>query len=169
MKINKHKSFTLIEIMIVIAIIGTLAGVLVPRISFYFEPPASVLQRFFEELSDKALSGTPIRIKIKKQNVSRRGEIIAEGFMKKELPSDGLSAFLGTAQNKEVLEWQSLKLANIPEGDGWLLEPETIYFYTDGSCSPAKITWLNDGLNESHADTYILTVTGYCVQLNNNN
>ncbi len=165
MKIKKSKGFTLIEIMIVIAIIGTLAGVLLPRMSFYFEPPASVLQRFFEELSDKALSGTPIRIKIQKKDFSRRGEIIAEGLLKKEVPADSLAAFLGTAKNNEVLEWQNLKLNNSPEGDGWLLEPEMIYFYTDGSCSPAQISWLNDGQTENHADIYVLTVTGYCVKI----
>ena len=166
MKIKKSKGFTLIEIMIVIAIIGTLAGVLLPRMSFYFEPPASVLQRFFEELSDKALSGTPIRIKIQKKDFSRRGEIIAEGLLKKEVPADSLAAFLGTAKNQEVLEWQNLKLNNSPEGDGWLLEPEMIYFYTDGSCTPAKISWLDIGAANSRAQNFLLTVTGYCFDVN---
>ncbi len=165
----RRSGFTLIEIMIVIAIIGTLAGVLMPRVSLYMEPPASVLQRVFEDAADKALSGMPVRLKIKRAEASKRGEIIAEGLTKKEVAADSLSAFLGTAQNKEILEWQEIKLRNSPDGDGWLLEPDTIYFYTDGSCSPAKISWLSKGLAESHADVYILTVTGYCFKLENNN
>ena len=41
----RRRGFTLIEIMIVLTIVGLMAAVLVPRISFYYEPPAALLQR----------------------------------------------------------------------------------------------------------------------------
>ena len=61
---KKNNGFTLIEILVVVAIIGILASVSLPRISFYFEPPSAVLQRAVEEASDKALSGIPIRLTV---------------------------------------------------------------------------------------------------------
>ncbi len=59
-------------------------------------------------------------------------------------------------------------MKNLPENSGWKFEPEIIYFYTDGSCSPAKISWLAENSYESQADNYILTVTGYCAPLEKN-
>ena len=64
-----------------------------------------------------------------------------------------------------VLEWQELEMKDIPDGEGWKFSPEVIYFYTDGSCSPARITFAPRGVSESDADEYVLTVTGYCVKL----
>ena len=161
-----RKAFTLIEIMIVLVIIGTLAGVMLPRISFYFEPASAVLQRAFEQAGNMALSGTPVRFSVEHGISSARGKIVAEALKKKEEPSDSLSTFLGTAANKPtVLEWQKLEMRDIPEGEGWQFKPEMIYFYTDGSCSPARITFAPRGVSESEADEYVLTVTGYCVQL----
>ena len=48
---NGRSAFTLIEIMIVLAIVGLLAGMVVPRIFRYREPPAVRLQRTVEERS----------------------------------------------------------------------------------------------------------------------
>ena len=166
---KRKKGFTLVEILIVVFIAGVLATVLTPRISFYFEPPAAILQRTIEEASDKSLSGTPVRLSIKSEGASKRGYIVAEGLMQKEVEDDSLSAFLGTNVNRPVvLEWQTLKMKNLPENFGWKFEPEIIYFYTDGSCSPAKISWLAEDSYESQADNYILTVTGYCTPLEKN-
>ena len=53
---NGRSAFTLIEIMIVLAIVGLLAGMVVPRIFRYREPPAVRLQRTVEEASNLALS-----------------------------------------------------------------------------------------------------------------
>ncbi|MBQ7220465.1 MAG: type II secretion system protein [Synergistaceae bacterium] len=161
-----RKAFTLIEIMIVLVIIGTLAGVALPRLSFYFEPASAILQRAFEQAGNMALSGTPVRFSIEHGITSARGVIVAEALKKKEDPENSLSAFLGTARNKPVvLEWQKVKMKDIPDGEGWKFEPEVIYFYTDGSCSPARISFAPRGVSESDADEYVLTVTGYCVQL----
>ena len=165
-KTKGTKGFTLVEILLVLSIIGLLASVLIPRISFYFEPSSAVLQRAIEEAGDLALSGTPVRLSIKSEGMSKRGFIFAEALTKKEEAEDSLSSFLGSDANRQdVLEWQNVKLKNLPEDDGWKFEPETIYFYPDGSCSPAKISQLGKNLYERYADNYILTVTGYCMKV----
>ena len=143
-----------------------LASVMLPRISFYFEPPSAVLQRTFEEASDIALSGIPVRLSVRAENNSKRGEIHPEALKQREVPEDSLSAFLGTNIIKPVvLEWQDLKMKNLPEGYGWKFDPEVIYFYSDGSCTPARISWAGRNVSDNNADEYILTVTGYCAKL----
>lgn len=161
------KAFTLIEILLVLAIMGLMAGVAVPRLSFYFEPPAAVLQRAIEEAEDKALSGIPVRFSIKSDSITKRGYIFAEALTKREVEENSLSAFLGTNTNRPtVLEWQNLKMRYLPDNSGWRFEPEIIYFYSDGSCTPAKITWENPDApitSSKKTDEYVLTVTGYCM------
>ena len=164
----KRRAFTLIEILLVLSIVGLMAGVAIPRLSFYFEPPAAVLQRAIEEAGDKALSGIPVRLSIKSEGTSRRGYIFAEALVKREVEADSLSAFLGTNVNRPVvLEWQKLNMKNLPDSSGWRFEPEVINFYSDGSCTPAKISWENPDASPTgsrNIDEYILTVTGYCMK-----
>ncbi len=69
--------------MIVLAIVGLLAGMVVPRIFRYREPPAVRLQRTVEEASNLALSGVSIRLKLEPVESGghgsvRRGRIAAE-------------------------------------------------------------------------------------------
>ena len=169
-KILKHKAFTLIEILLVLAVIGLMAGISIPKLSFYFEPPAAVLQRAIEEATDKALSGIPVRLSIKSEGISRRGYIFAEALVKREVEENSLSAFLGSSTNRAtILEWQPQKFRNMPDNSGWRFEPEIIYFYSDGSCTPAKITWENPErtlTGSALTDEYILTVTGYVLMRN---
>ena len=160
----KRKAFTLVEILLVLTIMGLMAGVSIPKFSHYFEPPAAVLQRAIEEACDKALSGTPVRLSIKTEGASRNGYIFAEALTKREVEADSLSAFLGTNKNRPVvLEWQNIKMRNMPDTSGWRFEPEIINFFSDGSCTPAKIFWQNPNDGSRHVDEYILTVTGYCM------
>ncbi|MBR1486423.1 MAG: prepilin-type N-terminal cleavage/methylation domain-containing protein [Synergistaceae bacterium] len=160
-----RKGFTLIEILLVLTIMGLMAGVSIPKFSRYFEPPAAVLQRTIEEATDKALSGTPVRLSIKTEAISKRGYIFAQALIKREVEADSLSAFLGSNKNRSsVLEWQNIKMKNMPDSNGWKFEPEVINFFSDGSCTPAKISWQNP--NDEHSlDEYILTVTGYCMMV----
>ena len=164
---TRTRGFTLVEILVVLSIVGVLASVLLPRISFYFEPSSAILQRAIEEASDLALSGTPVRLSVKSENLaSRRGVITAEALKPKEEPENSLSAFLGTNKNRPVvLEWQNLTMKSLPDDDGWRFEPEIIYFYADGSCSPARISQAGRNISERDADEYVLTVTGYCMKL----
>ncbi|MBQ3401786.1 MAG: type II secretion system protein [Synergistaceae bacterium] len=163
---SSRSAFTLIEILLVLTIIGVLASVLLPRMSFWFEPPSTILQRAIEEASDMALSGIPVRFSVKTSGSSRRGTILAEAFMKKEEPENSLSSFLGTNSNRPiVLEWQNIDMRNLPEDSGWRFEPAVIYFYTDGSCSPAKISKAGRDVPDRLADEYVLTVTGYCAKI----
>ncbi len=164
---TRTKGFTLVEILIVLSIVGVSASVMLPRISFYFEPSSAILQRAIEQASDMAISGTPVRLSVKSESLStKRGVITAEALMPKEVPEDSLSAFLGTDKLRPVvLEWQNVDMKNLPEDDGWKFDPEIIYFYADGSCTPAKISQAGRNISEHEADQYVLTVTGYCVKV----
>ena len=166
----KKRGFTLIEILLVLTIMGLMAGVAIPKLSYYFEPPAAVLQRAIEEAGDRALSGTPVRLSIKSEGASKRGYIFAEALTQREIEQNSLSAFLGTNKNKPVvLEWQNIKMRNMPDTSGWRFEPEVINFFSDGSCTPARISWENPNDSSRHVDEYVLTVTGYCMLINDEN
>ena len=166
---TRRGGFTLLEIMIVVLITGMMASVALPRLSFYVEPRVSVLQRLMEEAGEMALSGTTVRLSVKDEDSTRHGPIIAEAYLKRELPEDSLSVFLGTAGSRPaVMEWREVEMKNIPAGENWRFDPEVIYFFTDGSCTPARITYTQDGYGNED-EQYILTVTGYCMELPSRN
>lgn len=158
--------FTLIEIMMVVVIIGMMATAVLPRLSFYTEPPLTLLQRAVDEAGNKALTGVSIRFVLKPEENSRRGAVGVEALVKEEVDPHDLSHFLGTADpDAEVLKWVPTKLSYALEGKGWLMEPEIVYFFTDGSCTPARISWAGEGVPERDAEQFFLTVTGYCTTI----
>ena len=166
MRGRKRLGFTLIEIMIVIVIIGMMAAAVLPRVAFFSEPPLTLLQRSVDEAGNKALSGVSIRFVMKTENGERRGQIITEALIKKEEESDALSVFLENEKPKsETLEWEPVTLSYPLEGEGWFMEPDIVYFFTDGSCTPANISWVAPGDSERDAEKFSITVTGYCVSL----
>ena len=139
------------------SIVGLLAGMVVPRIFRYREPPAVRLQRTVEEASNLALSGVSIRLKLEPVESGghgsvRRGRIAAEALTKAEDPA---------VPGRETLAWSPVRLTYPPEGEDWRLDPEIVYFYTDGSCTPARISWTQPDAPDSDAETFLLTVTGY--------
>lgn len=159
---RRRLAFTLMEIMIVLAVVGLMAAVLLPRLSSWSDPPLTVLQRSVEEAGELAMSGAPVRFVLAPaQEGGARGEIRVEAFVRKERDSADLSAFLGTARPEDdIWEWTPVALRHPPYGGAWGMEPETIQFFTDGSCTPARISW-GEGRG---AETFLLTVTGWCVE-----
>ncbi|MCR5346833.1 MAG: prepilin-type N-terminal cleavage/methylation domain-containing protein [Fretibacterium sp.] len=159
-----RRGFTLIEIMLVLAIVGVMAVVLLPRIGFYFEPPLVLLQRSVEEAQELALSGVSVRFVLKPVH-GKRGTVEAEVLLKEEPEKGSLSEFLGTAAPKEdKLVWKPAKFSHPLDGEGWRMDPETVNFFTDGSCTPARISWADPGYSSRGSVSFLLTVTGYCIE-----
>lgn len=168
-RLSSRSAFTLVELTIVVAIIGIMATMLAPRMSFFYASPLSLLQRSVEEATNLSLTGVPLRFVFKADKDGRRGEIVPEALIKKPLASDDLRVFLGTAKPEDgVLEWTPVALKYPPGGSGWMMEPDIVYFYTDGSCTPASISWAERGISDSKADKFLLTVTGYCAAVPEN-
>ena len=159
-----RRGFTLIEVMLVLAIVGVMAAVLLPRMTFYFEPPLALLQRSVEEAQGLALSGASVRF-VWRPVRDRRGPIAVEALLKQEPEKGSLREFLGTAGPEEAaLVWKPVRLSHPPAGENWRMDPETVYFFTDGSCTPARLSWAEPGASERSASSFLLTVTGYCAE-----
>jgi prepilin-type N-terminal cleavage/methylation domain-containing protein len=146
-----RRAFTMIELIVTVAILSTLAALIVPRIS-WMEPPQRTLQRAFIEAVDLAQSGISIRFRVdKEENI---GAIICEVLVKEETTSG--------FERKVERVWKTFDMRWKPTGKEWAFEPEIIYFYQNGMCTTAKITWGK----LSYSDNYLLTVTGFLVETN---
>ena len=155
---RSRPGFTLVEIMMVVLVIGLMAAMVVPRVVRYYEPPMTALRRTVEELSDKALVGLSLRMRQETpKEGARRGTIVLEGFAKVPDP---------VTPGQSTLSWVPVKVGHPPVGDGWRLEPAIVYFYSDGSCTPARFSFAADPeAPDTEADKALLTVTGYLMLL----
>jgi prepilin-type N-terminal cleavage/methylation domain-containing protein len=148
---NSHsRAFTFIELIVTVAIIGFLAAVIIPRMSSWIEPHERTLQRAFLEAVDIAKDGVSIRFRIDKEE--KRGTILPEVLVREE------EGFGFTKRTVSV--WKAFEMKWKPTGNAWTFDPEIIYFYQNGMCTPAKITW---GVSP-YVDKYLLTVTGFLVE-----
>jgi len=136
----------------VAAIIGMMAVMVLPRGFLSFVTPLRAMQRAINEISDLALSGKSIRLRMEPLERSDRGRIVAEALTRVE---DRFNPAMFT------LEWMPVEIANLPEGEDWRLEPEIIYFFSDGTCTPARIMRADRNTRITEGDFAILTVTGF--------
>ena len=135
--------------MIVVAILALTAVMVLPRGFFFHEPPLRALRRAVAEVYDLALNGRSVRFRLETAERMDRGFIAAEELVRAE-DGPGLTA--------SGLEWKPLRLLHHPEGEEWRLSPEIIYFYSDGSCTPARVTHSSGG-------SAFLTVTGFLFEV----
>ncbi len=149
---RSRPAFTLIEVMIVVAIIALMATLVLPKGFFSFEPPLRALQRTVLEVTDIALDGISVRLRMDPLDRADRGRIVVEALSKVEDRIDPA---------KQTLEWVPIGLRHPLTGEGWRLEPEIIYFYADGTCTPARILRADKDVRITDGDSALLTVTGY--------
>jgi hypothetical protein len=142
----------LVELLIAMAIIALMAVMVLPRGFFSFEAPMRAMQRTVMELSDIALDGVSVRIRLDADERAETGRVVVEVLSKVEDRFD---------PTKFTLEWTPLQVTSPPEGDHWRLDPPIIYFFKDGTCTPARILRADRDTRISEGESALLTVTGY--------
>ena len=148
----KRSGFTLIEILLVVVIIGMMAVMVLPRNLLSFVTPLRAMQRAITEITDLALSGKSVRLRMEPLERLDRGRLVAEALTRVE---DRFNPA------RHTLEWVSVDIANLPESEDWRLEPEIIYFFSDGTCTPARIMRADQNARITEGDFALLTVTGF--------
>jgi hypothetical protein len=145
--------------LLVVAIIAMMAAMVLPKGFLFIDPPLRTMQRVITEISDLALSGYSVRLRMEIVSGSSRndrGIVVIEALTKVEDRFD---------PQKYTMEWQPVQLGHTLEGEGWSLEPEIVYFYSDGTCTPARILYADKDTPISEGDTALLTVTGFLFEL----
>jgi prepilin-type N-terminal cleavage/methylation domain-containing protein len=151
-----RSGFTLIEVMLVVAIMAMMATMVLPRSFFSFDPPLRALQRTVQELSDLALDGYSVRLRMEIADRADRGRVVVEALTKVE---DRFNPANST------LDWKPVAIRHPLEGADWFLDPEVIYFYSDGTCTPARILRADKNTRITNGETALLTVTGFLFEL----
>ncbi|MDR1875478.1 MAG: prepilin-type N-terminal cleavage/methylation domain-containing protein [Synergistaceae bacterium] len=149
---RRRRGFTLIEIVITMVVISLMAVMAMPRGFFSFESPMRALQRTVMELSDVALDGVSVRMRLDLVDRAETGSIVVEALSKVPDRYDS---------TRYTLEWTPLTIRYPLEGDRWLLDPPIIYFFRDGTCTPARILRADRDSRISEGESALLTVTGY--------
>lgn len=148
----RRRGFTLIELTVVMFILAIAAVMVMPKRFYSFESPIRELQRTAMELSDLALDGIGTRLRLETVDRADVGRVVIEAYIKVENPND---------PQKYTLEWRPVDIQHPLTGDRWKLEPEIVYFYPDGTCTPARILYIDPGTRVADADSILLTVTGF--------
>jgi hypothetical protein len=138
--------------LLVVAIIGMMAVMVLPKNFLSFVTPLRAMQRAVTEISELALNGYSVRLRVEVTDRSDRGRIVAEALTKVEDQFD---------PTKHALEWESVEIAHLPEGEDWRIEPEIVYFYSDGTCTPSRVMRADKNTRITDGDFALLTVTGF--------
>jgi hypothetical protein len=144
----------MIELMIVVAIMAMTAVMVLPKGMFSFETTFHSVQRAVMELSELALDGFNLRVRMDAGRFDR-GRVIIEALTKTQDP---------LYPDRHTLSWQPVETRERLDGEDWRLEPEIIYFYSDGTCTPARIIRADRDTNIEQGETALLTVTGFLFQ-----
>jgi len=129
-----------------------MAVLVLPKNFFPFVTPIREMQRAVNEVMDFALSGHSVRLRMEPFERTDRGRIVVEALKKIEDRYD---------PTKHTLEWTPIDIAGFPEGEDWRIEPDIIYFYSDGTCTPARIMHADKNTRITEGDLALLTVTGF--------
>ncbi|GHT01787.1 hypothetical protein AGMMS50276_30580 [Synergistales bacterium] len=144
----------MIELMIVVAIMAMTAAMVLPKGMFSFDTTFHSVQRVITELSELALDGFSVRLRMDTDKLDR-GRVVIEALTKTQ------DKFY---PDKSTLSWQPVETRERLSGEDWRLEPEIIYFYSNGTCTPARIIRADRDTNIEKGETSLLTVTGFLFQ-----
>jgi hypothetical protein len=138
--------------MIVVGIVAMMGVMVLPKGFFSFEPPMRTLRRAVMEIADLALDGYSVRLRMEVSDRADRGYVVVEALTKVEDRFD---------PSKYTLEWKPFQPRHPLSGEEWRLEPEIVYFYSDGTCTPARILRADRDVRIADGESALLTVTGF--------
>ncbi len=133
---RRPNGFTMIEIVVVVAIIGILASMVVPKLVLSTPAPEFLLGRAIQEMQDRAADEGTLRLRV------LDGRIVCEKI------------------SREAGGWKETPLRWLPVDSGWKADPPQCYFFSDGSCTP----WNLYISREEHERKFILSVTGFLTE-----
>ena len=133
---RRPNGFTMVELVVVVAIIGILASMVVPKLVLSTPAPEFLLGRAIQEIQDKAADEGTMRLRV----VDRR--IVCEKI------------------SREAGGWKETPLRWLPQDSAWRADPPQCYFFSDGSCTPWNLYLLRDERERK----FILSVTGFVTE-----
>jgi len=131
---QRRRAFTLVEIVVVTALLALLAAVVLPRLSFGVMDSQMLLQRYIWAAVDRASGGVPLRL------VVRRGRLGAE----ERVPI--------ASADPEGEVWKDVSL-DVPPPPGFWRASEPCPVGSDGAVGPWAVT-------AGEGQAYMVAVTG---------